>query len=104
MSTKRSRTAFSPSTIPEIRTIVLQVAQERGVRNVRIFGSFARGEQRRTSDIDLLVEMPKRSSLFDLGGLKMDLEEALGRKVDVIPDDSIKPMLRERILSEARPL
>lgn len=71
---------------------------------MRIFGSFARGEQRRTSDIDLLVDLPKGMTLFDLVGLKLDLEERLHRKVDVVPSDSIKPTLRRYILADARPL
>jgi predicted nucleotidyltransferase len=80
------------------------MAKQYGVSNVRIFGSFARGEQRKNSDIDLHIDMPKRMSLLDLCGLKIDLEDALHRKVDVVPDDSIKPLLRDRILAEARPL
>ena len=87
-----------------LRPIVLKVAKEYGATNVRVFGSFARGEQRRTSDLDLLVEMPKRSSLLDIAGLKVDLEEALQRKVDVLTDGGISRYLRERILQEATPL
>jgi len=83
---------------------VLPIARRYGARNVRVFGSVARGDERARSDIDLLVTMPARATLFDLGGLKMDLEEALRRNVDVVPDDSIKPSLRDRILTEARPL
>ncbi len=99
-SAPRPRLPLPPAT----RAQVLRIAQARGVRNVRVFGSFARGEQRAASDIDLLVEMPEGSSLFDLARLKVELEEALGRKVDVVPDDSIKPVLRDRILAEARAL
>lgn len=72
--------------------------------NVRIFGSFARGQQRRTSDVDLLVDLPEGMTLLDLVGLKLDLEAQLNRKVDVIPSDSIKPALRQYILADARPL
>ena len=87
-----------------LRPIVLKVAREYGISNVRIFGSFARGEQRKTSDVDLLVDLPEGMSLFDLSGLKIDLEDALKRKVDVVPARSIKPMLRDRIFAEARSL
>ena len=104
MPTKRTTSAKKSLSIAKLRPVVLRVAREHGARNVRIFGSFARGEQRKTSDVDLLVTMPKESSLLDLAGLKVDLEEALKRRVDVIPDDSIKPILRDRILSEARTL
>ncbi len=91
-------------TIGELRPIVLRVTREYGVSNVRVFGSFARGEQHRTSDIDLLIDLPDTMSLLDLSGLKIDLEEALRRKVDVVPARSIKAALRDTILSEARPL
>ncbi|MBU2213977.1 nucleotidyltransferase family protein [Patescibacteria group bacterium] len=87
-----------------LRAPVLRIARKHGVRNVRVFGSFSRGEQTKGSDLDLLVKMPKGSTLFDLAGLKIDLEETLQRKIDVIPDDSIKPALRRRILSDARAL
>ena len=80
------------------------MTQKYGVRNVRIFGSFARGEQRKTSDVDLLVDLPDGMTLFGLSGLKLDLEEAVQRKVDVVPADSIKPALRGSILADARPL
>jgi predicted nucleotidyltransferase len=97
----------SRSTHPSIRslrTTVLAITAARGVQNVRVFGSFARGEQRRGSDLDLLVRMPKRSSLLDLAGLKVALEEALRMKVDVLTDDGISRYLRKRILEEAKPL
>lgn len=87
-----------------LRPVVLRVAKEYGAKNVRVFGSFARGEQRRTSDLDLLVTLPKRASLLDLAGLKVDLEEALNRKVDVLTDGGISRYLRDRILREATPL
>lgn len=96
-----SRTAL---TLAQVKPCVLRVTKKYGVTNVRIFGSFARGEQRRTSDVDLLVDLPKGMTLLDLVGLKLDLEDQLGRKVDVVPARSIKPALRDSILADARPL
>lgn len=87
-----------------MRTTILAITNAHNVRNVRIFGSFARGEQRRTSDIDLLVDLPDGMTLFGLSGLKIDLEEATRRKVDVVSARSIKPSLRKNILADARPL
>ena len=105
MSTKRTKVAQKKQpTVAQLRPIVLRVTQEYGVTNVRIFGSFARGEQRKTIDIDLLVDLPDTMSLLDLSGLKIDLEEALKRKVDVVPARSIKLALRDRIFAEARAL
>lgn len=88
----------------KLHTKTLRIAKKYGAKNIRIFGSFARGEQTKRSDIDLLVRMPKGSSLFDIAGLKIDLEKALKKKVDIVQDHCIKPALRSRILSEARSL
>lgn len=87
-----------------MRPIVLHITQRYGVTNVRVFGSFVRGEDHRRSDLDLLIDPPDGMTLFDLSGLKIDLEEALKRKVDVIPARSVKVALRDRIFKEARPL
>lgn len=91
-------------TVAQLRPVILRITRAHGVTNVRIFGSFARGEQRKRSDVDLLVDLPEKMSLLDLSGLKIELEEALKRKVDVVPADSIKPLLRGYILADARPL
>lgn len=97
----RARTFLSLSAI---RAAVLPIAHAYRASNVRIFGSYARGQQRKTSDVDLLVDVPDDMSLLDLSGLKLDLEEALKRKVDVVPARSIKPALQDHILAEARAL
>lgn len=87
-----------------MRSRILRIAAQYGAENVRVFGSFACGKQRRGSDLDLLVTLPKRASLLIIAGMKVDLEETLHCRVDIVPDDSIKPFLRERILAEARAL
>jgi predicted nucleotidyltransferase len=71
---------------------------------VRVFGSVARGDDRADSDVDLLVEMEDDRSLLDLVGLEQDLEDLLRRDVDVLTDASIHPVLRSRIIAEARAL
>ena len=86
------------------RAAILRIAARHGARKVRVFGSVARGEATADSDIDFLVEMEPGRSLFDLGGLHADLEELLGCKVDVVTDGGISPYLKDRILTEARPL
>lgn len=86
------------------RKEILEIATRHGARNVRLFGSVARGEDHPKSDVDLLVEMAPDRSLLDLVGLGQDLEELLGRKVDVLTDTSLHPALREQVLAEARPL
>jgi len=81
-----------------------RLAGEHGVRSVRLFGSAARGRARPGSDLDLLVRMEEDRSLLDLIAFQQDLEESLGRKVDVISEGGINPYLKERILNEAVPL
>jgi predicted nucleotidyltransferase len=71
---------------------------------VGIFGSFVRGEEKETSDIDVLVEFEKEADLFDFVGLAIYLEEKLGRKVDVVPRDTVRPELKDIILKEALPV
>jgi predicted nucleotidyltransferase len=86
------------------RDEIIRLATTHGARNLRLFGSVARGEDRPDSDIDLLVDMDPERSLLDLVALGQDLEELLHRKVDVLTAVSVHPTLRDRILSEARPL
>jgi uncharacterized protein len=86
------------------RSEILRVASEHGAYNVRVFGSVRRGEAGPESDVDLLVSMEKGKTLLDFVGLWQDLEELLGRKVDLISDGGLSPYLRERILAEAAPL
>ena len=86
------------------RDDVLRIAAEHGARNVRMFGSAARGEATEASDVDFLVEMEPRRSLLDLAALRNDLMDLLGRQVDVVTDDGLYWLLRRKILQEARPL
>lgn len=88
--------------IEEIRIKILPVLQCYDVVRAAIFGSFARGEMKEgsDSDIDILVEFKGEKSLLDLAGLKIELEELLGKKVDVLTYNSLHPLLKERILNE----
>lgn len=86
------------------RNDILRIAAHYGARNLRVFGSVARGEDRAHSDVDLLVDMDPDRSLLDVVGLGQDLEELLNRRVDVLTGASLHPALRDRILAESRPL
>lgn len=88
----------------EKREDILRVASKRGASNVRVFGSVARGEADSKSDIDILVDLEPGRSLFDLGGLLMDLQDLLGYKVDVVTERGLRARIRERVLNEAIPL
>ncbi|OCR02927.1 DNA polymerase subunit beta [Oscillatoriales cyanobacterium USR001] len=86
------------------REQILHLAAEHGASNVRIFGSVARGEEREDSDVDFLVELESDRSLLDHIGLIQDLEDLLGRKVDVATVKGLREYFRERILNQAIPL
>ena len=90
--------------LEENRTEILQLAAKYGARNVRVFGSTARGSGRDDSDVDILVDLEEGRSLLDQVGFQQELEELLGRKVDVVVEGGISPYLEVRILSEAVPL
>ena len=84
----------------EIVDKTIQILKSHGVARASIFGSFVRGEETPKSDVDLLIQAPQSMTLFGLGGLCSDLEEALHRSVDLVQYDYIKPSLRENIMSE----
>jgi uncharacterized protein len=86
------------------RQEILAIAAKHGAYNLRIFGSVARGEADEKSDVDILVELEEGRSLFDLGGLSMDLENLLECKVDVVTARGLRKRISERVLKEAVPL
>jgi hypothetical protein len=90
--------------LKEKREDILRIAAKHGAHNVRVFGSVARGEADAQSDIDFLVELEPGRSLMDQAGLWVELEEFLGRKIDVMTDGGIKARIRDRVLKEAVPL
>lgn len=83
------------------REDILRTATKYGAYNVRVCGSVARGEADEKSDIDLLVDMEPHRSLLELAGLLIELEELLGHNVDVVPEDSLRARIKERVLKEA---
>ena len=87
--------------INERKYEILQLGRENGMNNIRIFGSFMRGEERPDSDVDLLVEIEEDRTLFDLIRFKHSVEDLLGRKVDVVSDRAVHVMLKEEIIDKA---
>lgn len=83
------------------REEILAIAARHGARNIRVFGSIARGEAGPESDIDLVVEFELGRSLLDHGGLIMDLQDALGCTVDVISARGLRDRLEARVRTEA---
>jgi uncharacterized protein len=83
------------------RETIRLLAEQRGVRNVRVFGSMARNTATAKSDVDLLVELESGRTGLALGGFLQDISELLGRKVDVVTEQSLHARIREQVLREA---
>ena len=90
--------------VHEKRQEIERIASEHGVRNVRVFGSVARGEAGPDSDIDLLVQVGPVTSSWFPAGLILDLEDLLGCRVEVVTERALNPDIRDRVLQEAVPL
>lgn len=89
-------------TTQTIKKQILPILKRQGVLKAAFFGSFARGEEKRNSDVDLLVKITKNKTLFDLIKLKLDLEEKLGRGVDIVEYNAIHPLIKETVLREQK--
>ena len=87
-----------------IKKKCVAIFRKYGITKAAVFGSYARGEQKKNSDIDLLVELGKSSTFFDFIGLQMELEAALGKKVDLITYNSLHHLLKDIILNEQKPI
>lgn len=86
--------------LSQIKRKILPVLRKHKVSKAGLFGSAARGEMKKKSDIDILLEPPEEASLLDIIGIKLDLEKSLGKTVDLVEYSAIKPSLRSRILHE----
>ena len=86
------------------RSEILTLAGRHGIRDVRVFGSMARGDADDASDVDLLVSLPPEKTGLALGGLLMDVQDLLQRRVEVVTERGLHPALRDRVLREAQPL
>ena len=92
------------SKIEEIKEKAVPILKAAGARKAALFGSYARGEETPESDIDIIVEMPSGTSLFDVGGLQYDLQEALGKKVDLSQYVALKPLIKPYIMKDLIPI
>ncbi len=86
------------------RRAVVDLAAHRGARDVRVFGSVARGEDEPSSDIDLLVDLDADVGLVALAALERELTDLLGNRVDVVPAGTLKRNIRDEVIAEAIPL
>ena len=87
--------------IEELAKHIVPVLRDGGVIEASVFGSFTRGEVQADSDLDLLVRYKEKISLFDVSGLKCELEKLLGIKVDLVSKDYLKPRIKKHILQES---
>jgi len=86
------------------REDILRIAAKHGAFNVRIFGSFARGDAGPESDVDFLIDAGPNTTAWFPGGLIVDLEELLGRRIDVTTERGLRPRIRDSVLTDAKPL
>jgi uncharacterized protein len=84
----------------EIEKKIIHILRKNKAKRAGIFGSYVRGEQKKNSDVDILVELDKSLSLYDVIGIKIELEETLKKKVDLVEYDTIRSELRDNILRE----
>jgi len=82
----------------KIKKTIAETLRKHRIKKAGLFGSYVRGEQKKNSDIDILIEPTKNMSLLDLSGLKIELEKALSKKVDLVSYKYIHPYLKEKIL------
>lgn len=101
---EKKRKKATEDLLREKREEILRIAEKHGARNVRVFGSVVHGEATERSDIDLLVDTSDKTSPWFPAGLVDELEEVLGKRVDVVTSNGLYWLLRRRILKEARPL
>jgi predicted nucleotidyltransferase len=88
------------TSIKEIEQKILPILKEHNIKKAGLFGSCVRGELKKDSDIDVLVEIEDNISLLDFVGINLEIEEALKRKVDLVEYSTIKPLLKEKIIKE----
>jgi predicted nucleotidyltransferase len=93
---------MTTQSIQSIKKQIVPILKRQGVTKAALFGSVARGDVRKKSDIDLLIKLQRNKSLLDFMGLKIELEEKLNKKVDLLTYDALHPLLKDRILNEQK--
>ncbi len=86
--------------IEKIKKKITPILKKNKIVRAGIFGSYARGEEKKNSDIDILVQPPKEMSLFDFVGVRLEIEDELGRKIDIVSYNALHPKLKKQILKE----
>ncbi len=89
-------------TTSTIKNQIVPILKRQGVLKAAIFGSFARGEETKRSDVDLLVKLPKNKTFLDVAGLRVELEDKLNRTVDIVEYDAIRSIIKKQVLMDKR--
>lgn len=84
------------------KKIIVEILKKHGVKRAAVFGSFARGEEKKRSDIDILVKVPNNMGMFEFVRLERELKNAVGRKIDMVSYDALHPLLKDIILKEQK--
>jgi len=95
---------MKPEVIAKHLREIHAIARKYGALRLRLFGSFATGNETEESDLDFLVDLEEGRDLLDVAGLKQELEVLLGRRVDLVEEEALSPSLRERVVQEATPV
>ena len=90
--------------LQQYRDVIRRIIERGQLRNPRVFGSVLHGDDKDGSDLDLLVDAGPGVTLFHMGGLQAELEDALGVRVDLVTPEDLSPRIRERVLREAKPV
>ena len=86
--------------LKKLKQKIAKILKNNGIKKAGIFGSYARGEQKKLSDVDILIKTPKKTDLYDFIGIKQELEDALHKRVDLVDYKLIRPEIRDRILQD----
>jgi len=86
--------------LEKLKRKIAGILKNKGIEKAGIFGSYARGEQKKSSDVDILIKTPKKIDLYDFIGIKQELEDALHKKVDLVDYKLIRPEIRDKILMD----
>ena len=80
--------------------LIVERLRKHGAIKIVLFGSYARGEEKKGSDIDLIVNLPRKLSLLDIIGIEQELSEISGKKIDLLTEEAVHPLIKEKIKQE----
>lgn len=85
----------------EIYKAIEPFIEDLGIKQIKVFGSYARGEENPKSDIDIIVDISKPIGIYQFIGMKQDISKSLNKKIDLFKPNNIEPLIKEKIMAEA---